>query len=173
LMVAAVAGGVLVGWCRGKPGIAAGLGLMAWACWKGGISKAEAGRGAVLDGMGGEATATKPPAPRGEAARGTIASGSWLLNLEPVPSVVIDDPQQTAEWLSDKPLGQGGTGTLGAFGEVPYGVVELADEAWLNEGAEIPDSVELPEVDESEGVVFRVAGSPLPAGNGPGLGNEP
>jgi hypothetical protein len=76
--------------------------------------------------------------------------GGWLLNLEPVPLVVRDDVTPAN--------GQGQGGDL--LGQGPGQAVEVLDwqapegtEAlWMNEGAEIPDTVELPELGGSSDV---------------------
>jgi len=72
-----------------------------------------------------------------------------MLNLEPMPSVVREEEDLEANevmGLGADWLGQGPLLTSEELDEAPS-LVPLSEEAWLNGGAEIPDSVELPEVE--------------------------
>ncbi len=77
------------------------------------------------------------------------AQGGWLLNLEPVPLVVREDVTPTnGQGQGDDLLGQGpGQAVEVLDWQAPEGTEAL----WMNEGAEIPDTVELPELGESAG----------------------
>jgi hypothetical protein len=150
----AAAGGLLVGRARSRLGVAVGVGMTAWACWR---SFDSGEREEVIEG----GVASSAPCPAG-AVVGTdhrmvrhdgeevlVGSNAWILNLEPMPSVVGEggevvppaDMGLGLEWLGHGPLL-----TSEELDESPS-LLPQSEEAWLNGGAEIPDSVELPEVD--------------------------
>ena len=126
------------GYRRG--GVALGLGLTLWKCC--GERNCVESNGPKVDEIAGddEAVNEQPE----EVVEDEETQGGWLLNLEPVPLVVRDDGTPAT--------GQGLGGDLWGLG--PGQAVEVLDwpapegtEAlWMNEGAEIPDTVELPDL---------------------------
>jgi hypothetical protein len=154
----AAAGGVLVGRSQSRWGMLAGVGLAAWACWR--------SCGADQDSAVQETAATEPGyiplatdretqvegRGRSSLVTNALAGGSvGILDLEPMPSVLAE-AGETNETAAICPLGLGeawlGEGPLLTSEEYDEGpsLVSESEEAWLNGGAEIPDSVELPEV---------------------------
>lgn len=73
--------------------------------------------------------------------------GGWMLKLEPVPLVVRDEAGGAAGQGSEL-LGQG----PGVAIEVPEWLPPFGPEGgWASAGGEIPDQVELPELEEPAG----------------------
>jgi hypothetical protein len=152
-LVAAV-GGVLVGRGRSRLGVAVGVGLTAWACWRSFDSGereegSEGGRGSLAPCPADAEVGTDHGVGWDDGGEALVASNAWILNLEPMPSVVGEggealpppDMGLGLEWLGHGPLL-----TSEELDESPS-LVPQSEEAWLNGGAEIPDSVELPEVE--------------------------
>ena len=136
-LAAAAAAGVLVARGHHKAGLMLGLSALLW-------------RDVLSNGIAAVPSASVAPPSDGigapEAAPATAAStptGS-LLNLEPLPLVVSDDTPTGA-------LGAEGSGLLnqapGAEVEEEWLSPALGYEPWLSATAEIPDAVELPDLD--------------------------
>lgn len=151
--LAAAAGGLLAGRSQGRFGVVMGVGLAAWAIWRtrplGEVTHAD---DAAADSPR-RTFAKEDPAEKKEqqAVNGALSASAmsvWLLDLEPMPSVVADEGEATAPpvmGLGEDWLGQGPLLTTEEYEEAPS-LLPQSEEAWLNGGAEIPDSVELPEV---------------------------
>jgi len=139
-LAAAALAGVMVARGYRRGGVALGLGLTLWKCC--GERNCVESNGPKVDEVAGddEAVNEQPE----EVVEDEETQGGWLLNLEPVPLVVREDATPAT--------GQGQGGDL--LGQGPGQAVEVLDwpapegtEAlWMNEGAEIPDTVELPEL---------------------------
>ena len=105
------------------------------------------------DGQGGRPLQERQTEPRKKprAMGEENGQGGWLLNLEPLPLVVREDPlPATGQGQGDGLLNLGPGQTIEELDWVPPFLIE---ESWLNEGGEIPDSVELPELDGPPGSV--------------------
>ena len=140
-LAAAAAAGLWVARRHPRASIVLGLGVVAWRCLE-------------------NKTVTEPECPKeDQATEGSSAAevaedepsgqGGWLLNLEPVPLVIREE--------SVSSMGQGqGDGLLNqepgeAVEELDWVPPVVVEEFWLNEGVEIPDAVELPELEEPRG----------------------
>lgn len=146
-LAAAAAAGLWVARKHPRAGAALGLGLVAWRCL-------------------GKHTASEPEQPQEEpACEGSVAAaatenepggaGGWLLNLEPVPLVIREEnaPPVMGQGQGDGLLNQEPGETVEELDWVPPVVV--VEEFWLNEGVEIPDAVELPELEEPSGTASQ------------------
>lgn len=143
-LAAAALAGVMVARGYRREGVALGLGVALWKCCgergfvASGVKNAfeEDGVGGTESALATEVTEEEPP-------------GGWLLNLEPVPLVVRDDLfSAVGRGQGDDLLGQG---PGQAIEELDWQTSEGTEPLWMNEGAEIPDTVELPELGESSG----------------------
>jgi hypothetical protein len=125
--------------------VALGLGLALWKCF--GERNCDASRGPKVDEIAGEEGALSE-SPE-EVVEEEEVQGGWLLNLEPVPLVVREDATPAnGQGQGDDLLGQGpGQAVEVLDWQAPEGTEAL----WMNEGAEIPDTVELPELGEGAG----------------------
>jgi len=144
-LAAAALAGVMVARGHRRGGVALGLGLALWKCC--GERSCDASRGPKVDEVADEEEAlSKPPE---EVVEEEEAQGGWLLNLEPVPLVVREDvTPASGQGQGDDLLGQGpGQAVEVLDWQAPEGTEAL----WMNEGAEIPDTVELPELGEGTG----------------------
>ncbi len=144
-LAAAALAGVMVARGHRRGGVALGLGLALWKCC--GERSCDASRGPKVDEIAGEEGALSE-SPE-EVVEEEEAQGGWLLNLEPVPLVVRDDvTPANGQGQGNDLLGQGpGMAVEVLDWQAPEGTEAL----WMNEGAEIPDTVELPELGESAG----------------------
>ena len=144
-LAAAALAGVMVARGYRRGGVALGLGLTLWKCC--GERSCEASSGPKVDEIAGdEGALSESPE---EVVEEEETQGGWLLNLEPVPLVVREDvTPANGQGQGDDLLGQG----PGQAVEVlDWQAPEGAEALWMNEGAEIPDTVELPELGEGTG----------------------
>jgi len=144
-LAAAALAGVMVARGHRRGGVALGLGLTLWKCC--GEKRRDASSGPKVDEMAGEEEALSEPPE--EVVEEEEVQGGWLLNLEPVPLVVREDvTPANGQGQGDDLLGQGPGQAVEVLGwQAPEG----AEALWMNEGAEIPDTVELPELGEGTG----------------------
>ncbi len=77
------------------------------------------------------------------------------MNLEPVPLVIREEnaPPVMGQGQGDGLLNQEPGETVEELDWVPP--VVAVEEFWLNEGVEIPDAVELPELEEPSGTASQ------------------
>jgi hypothetical protein len=144
-LAAAAAAGFWVARKHPRASAALGLGLVAWRCLGSQEVVTENEKSDAMRGTGESLAAgtQEEDEPKGQ--------GEWLLNLEPVPLVIREE--------SVPPMGQGqGDGLLNqepghAVEELEWVAPNVEAEFWLNEGVEIPDAVELPELEEPRGTV--------------------
>jgi len=144
-LAAATVAGVLVAQGYRRAGLAIGLGL---ALWKSGGSKEGCAPGNLVSSEP-TGVADEPADESQKEEEGGEAHAGWLLNLEPVPLVVREDR------LPASGQGQGGDllgqGPGQAVEELDWVAPVVTETHWLNEGAEIPDAVELPELGDAPG----------------------
>jgi hypothetical protein len=74
--------------------------------------------------------------------------GEWILNLEPVPLVVREENLPSKGQASGQGDGLLDQGPGQAIEELDWLPPVIVEETWLNEGVEIPDTVELPELED-------------------------
>ncbi len=121
--------------CQNKTRLVLGLGIAALGCWQSSRRK-EAPEVEALEPV----EPAKPQASIRTVPAARPGPGNWLLQVEPLPSVV-EEGRRGLEMI-----GQGN----GLLSEQPQIALEEPldpnDLAWLNQGAEIPDAVELPEL---------------------------
>jgi len=144
-LAAAALAGVMVARGHRRGGVALGLGLALWKCC--GERSCDASSGAKVDEVADEEEALSEPPE--EVVEEEEEQGGWLLNLEPVPLVVREDvTPANGQGQGDDLLGQGPGQPVEVLDwQAPEGMEVL----WMNEGAEIPDTVELPELGEGTG----------------------
>lgn len=141
-LAAAAAVGLWAARKHPRAAVAVGLGLAVWRCLSDRPEPEEEIRTAA-DPVETVATA------EADEADTTAGQGGWLLNLEPVPLVIREEGvpamgQGQGDGLLNQEPGQ----MVEELDWVPPVVVE---EFWLNEGVDIPDAVELPELEEPSG----------------------
>lgn len=142
-LAAAALAGLMVARRYPKGGLALGLGLTLWKCC------GERGR---AESVGQEAEEVVESVGQADERADEVveeeeAQGGWLLNLEPVPLVVRENATPiNGQGQGDDLLGQGPGKAVEVF---DWQVPEGSDALWINEGAEIPDTVELPELGET------------------------
>jgi hypothetical protein len=137
-LAAAVLAGVMMGRGYRKSGVLFGVGLVLLKCC-GDRNRVEDQKVEAPVLAGRDEGSDEVPA---ESKDDQSEQGGWLLGLEPVP-LVVRDSLSAGSGQGGELLGQGPGQTME---ELEWSAPESGDALWMNEGAEIPDAVELPEL---------------------------